>query len=187
MDRGVKSCIYCHHDIDETAQRFHGGCNCPANRHKECPAYTLFVPVCKAIASSIKSWRGFIDIMMTEYTRFYSTIHLISKSASRFGHLNILKWLSLKIYKLSHFILSSIYNYTIYAIILTRPIYAIIQLTSKYPKSCFLYSFFQHRVVDKSIFLFSIDGFRVQHESNPDYKDIRSCATTSQFQALLLD
>ena len=118
MDRGVKSCIYCHHNIDETTQRFH------------------------AIASSIKSWRGFIDIMMTEYTRFYSTIHLISKSASRFGHLNILKWLSLKIYKLSHFILSSIYNYTIYAIILTRPIYAIIQLTSKYPKSCFLYSFF---------------------------------------------
>ena len=58
------------------------------------------------------------DIMMTEYTRFYSTIHLISKSASRFGHLNILKWLSLKIYKLSHFILSSICNYTIYAIIL---------------------------------------------------------------------
>ena len=26
MDRGVKSCIYCHHDIDEAAQRFHGGC-----------------------------------------------------------------------------------------------------------------------------------------------------------------
>jgi hypothetical protein len=53
------------------------------------------VPVCKAIASSIKSWRGFIDIMMTEYTWFYSLIHLIFKSASRFGHLNILKWLSL--------------------------------------------------------------------------------------------
>ena len=116
MDRGVKSCIYCHPDIDETAQRFHGGCNCPPKRHKECPAYTLFVPVCKAIASSIKSWRGFIDIMMTEYTRFYSTIHLISKSASRFGHLNILIWLSLKFYKLSHFILSSICNYTICAI-----------------------------------------------------------------------
>jgi hypothetical protein len=102
MDRGVKSCIYCHHDINETAQGFNEGC--------------------RAIASSIKSWRGFIDIMMTEYTRFYSTIHLISKSASRFGHLNILIWLSLKIYKLSHFILSSICNYTIYAIILTRPI-----------------------------------------------------------------
>ena len=167
MDRGVKSCIYCHHDIDETAERINEGC--------------------RAIASSMKSWRDFIDIMMTEYTRFYSTIHLISKSASRFGHLNILKWLSLKIYKLSHFILSSICNYTIYAIILTRPIYAIIQLKSKYPKSCFLYSFFQHRVVDKSIFLFSIDGFRVQRHTIPDYKDIRSCATTLQFQAFLVD
>ena len=36
--------------------------------------YTLFVPVCRAIASSLKSWCGFIDIMMTVYTRFYSTI-----------------------------------------------------------------------------------------------------------------
>ena len=58
---------------------------------------------------------------------------------------------------------------------------------SKYPKSCFLYSFFQHRAVDKSIFLFSIDGFRVQRKSNPDYKDIRFCATTLQFQAFLVD
>ena len=82
MDRGVESCVYCHHDINETAPGFHGGCNCPANRHKECVCRALFVPVCRAITSSMKSLRGFIDIMETVYTRFYSTIHFISKSAS---------------------------------------------------------------------------------------------------------
>ena len=42
----------------------------------------VIVPICRAITSSMKPWLGFIDIMMTVYTGFYSTIHLISKSAS---------------------------------------------------------------------------------------------------------
>ena len=162
MDRGVKSCIYCHPDIDETAQRFHGGCNCPPKRHKECPAYKLFVPVCKAIASSIKSWRGFIDIM-TVNTRFYSTIY-----TCRIGSLVL-----------------GISTFTFFLYIKTntnKPT----AIKSTYPKSSFSFSF-QHRVVDESIVLFSNGCFLLQRDTSSDYKDIRSRATTLQFQTVLLD
>ena len=89
INRVVKSCVYCHHDINETAPGFNGGCNCLANRHKEFVCRALFVPFWRAITSSMKSLRGFIDIRMTVYTRFYSTIHLISQSAS--GSFDFLK------------------------------------------------------------------------------------------------
>jgi hypothetical protein len=36
VDFRVKSCVFCHHDINEIAPGFHGGCYCPANGHKEC-------------------------------------------------------------------------------------------------------------------------------------------------------
>ena len=53
---------------------------------------------------------------------------------------------------------------------------------SKYPK--FFFSSKQ-KVVVLSIFLFSIDSFCLQRDTNSHYKDIHSCATTLQFQTLL--
>ena len=134
MDRGVKSCIYCHHDIDETAERINEGC--------------------RAIASSMKSWRDFIDIMMTVYTRFYSTF-----STCRIGSLVLgISTFTIKLQRLPS------------------------NTASKYPK--FFFSSKQ-KVVVLSIFLFSIDSFCLQRDTNSHYKDIHSCATTLQFQTLL--